>query len=135
MSAHSHKLLLWAAATDRTFERAEHRGGTLIVGKCIHCRTRLTLGLDGEPGANVSLEHILPRTHGGTDAIANLAIACARCNALKGSRHDARRLDDPGLQGVIATLRARRFERYRDPPAHWTLPECPSDPAPPTAPE
>jgi len=31
------------------------------------------------------IEHVLPRKHGGSDDPLNLALACRRCNALKGT--------------------------------------------------
>lgn len=42
--------------------------------------------LNGDPISRATLEHIIPRTHGGTDALENLGLACARCNQGKGSR-------------------------------------------------
>ena len=63
----------------------------------------ITLGLDGAPGPTTTLEHIVPRTHGGTHAPENLALACARCNGQKGVRLDGRPLHDPTLQRVIST--------------------------------
>ncbi|MCA9557199.1 MAG: HNH endonuclease [Myxococcales bacterium] len=127
MSSQNRHRVLWCAATDRTFRRVTPpRGGACLVGKCIHCRSRLTVELDGSSGAEVTLEHIVPRTHGGTDDLDNLALACARCNAQKGYRLDHRRLDDPTLQQVIATLRDRRAERWRDPPPDWALPPRPT---------
>jgi 5-methylcytosine-specific restriction endonuclease McrA len=102
-------------ATDRTFARAEHRGGEVWAGKCLHCNTHLYVALDGEPISRATIEHILPRAHGGTDALENLGLACARCNAQKGVRHDARRASDPRAREVIAQLAARRRERWRDP--------------------
>jgi 5-methylcytosine-specific restriction endonuclease McrA len=56
----------------------------------------------------------VPRTHGGGDDLVNLAVACARCNALKGKRLDHRRREDPTLTRVIETLRARRLARWKD---------------------
>lgn len=97
------------------------------MGKCIHCNRKITLGLDGSPGPTTTLEHIVPRTHGGTHDPQNLALACARCNGQKGVRLDGRRLDDPTLQRVIATLRDRREQRLRPPPTDWHLPPRPPD--------
>ena len=60
-----------------------------------------------------TFEHIVPKNHGGTDDLENLAIACTRCNSEKGLRHDHKRADDPKLQEVIARLRERRRRRLR----------------------
>ncbi len=119
----SHRLLLWAAATDRTFELRTFGGRRMLVGKCIHCRRKLAIDLRGSVVPVATVEHIVPKTHGGTDALDNLAVACRRCNSTKGVRVDPRRADDPVLQEVIATLRARRAERMREPPPELHLPE------------
>ena len=101
------------AESDRTFERKESRGEVVFEGRCIHCRRKLALHLDGTPVNDATLEHIVPKNHGGTDELENLAIACARCNSEKGLRHDHKRGDDAKLNEVIATLQARRRERMR----------------------
>ena len=44
---------------------------------------------------HASIEHIVPRTHGGDDSPENLALACARCNQEKGIHHDSKSLTDP----------------------------------------
>lgn len=116
------RLLLWCAATDRSFELADVGDTRVLTGKCIHCGARHVLELDGRPRTRASVEHIVPRNHGGTDAIANIAIACERCNYAKGTRLDSRRLDDATLQRVIATLQARRAERMRPPLPGLDLP-------------
>lgn len=118
----AHRLLLWAAATDRTFRRREVDGRPMLVGKCIHCNRRLAVDLDPSARQTATVEHIVPKTHGGTDDLDNVAVACARCNTGKGVRLDARRRDDPTLSRVIETLSARRRERRREPPEDWSLP-------------
>ena len=108
MGNRTQRLLLWCAATDSTFELARVGTRTVLSGKCIHCKRKLAVDLDGAPLSHETVEHIIPRTHGGTDAIENLAIACSRCNQGKGSRLDLRRWEDETLQRVIETLQARR---------------------------
>lgn len=115
-AARNRQLLLAIVATDSTFERKTVRGEPAWVGKCIHCNAKLVVSLDGQADGAATIEHIVPRTHGGTDDLANLAIACPRCNALKGKRLDHRRREDPTLTQVIETLRARRLARWRDRP-------------------
>jgi 5-methylcytosine-specific restriction endonuclease McrA len=115
MSGRSRRLLIAAAESDATFERVQDRTGDYWVGKCIHCQSRVSIPIDlGEP-AHATLEHILPKTHGGGNELENLAIACRRCNQGKGKRLDHRPITDPKLQQVIALLRARRLERLRIP--------------------
>jgi 5-methylcytosine-specific restriction endonuclease McrA len=108
-------LLLSVARTDNTFELVEARGQWVWQGKCLHCSRRLLLKEDGEAISRATVEHIIPRNHGGTDEAENLGIACFACNNEKGRRHDPRKKDDPRAQEVIESLQARRLERWRDP--------------------
>ncbi len=55
------------------FTRAEHR--------CEYCQTARRL-----IGMPLVIDHILPRTKGGTDEQDNLCAACYRCNEFKGDR-------------------------------------------------
>ena len=107
-----HSLLLAAAVTDKTFEKTTLDGRTVWVGKCIHCNTRLVIAEDGRSLGEATLEHVWPETQGGTNDVENLAVACARCNREKGTRHDHR--GGPKLESVVALLRERRMERWRD---------------------
>lgn len=119
MSAAKRALLLAIVATDSTFVQTRIPDGSSTraahVGKCLHCGARLTISLAGEPLSQATVEHILPRNHGGTDELTNLALACARCNAQKGVRLDARRANDPDLLRVVEALLAKRLLRWRDP--------------------
>jgi hypothetical protein len=108
-----HTLLLAAAVTDKTFERTMLDGKTVWVGKCIHCNTRLVLADDGRSLGEATLEHVWPETQGGTNDVQNLAVACARCNREKGRRHDHK--GGEKLEAIVAVLRDRRMERWRDP--------------------
>lgn len=108
-----HTLLLAAAVTDRTFARTTLDGRTVWVGKCIHCNTRLVVADDGRSLGEATLEHVWPETQGGTNDVQNLAVACGRCNREKGKRHDHR--GGEKLEAVVALLRERRMERWRDP--------------------
>ena len=115
MANRRQRLLLKAANSDCTFERSERNGVPVLEGKCIHCRRRLAIRLDGTAISDATLEHIIPKHHGGTDDIDNLAVACARCNSEKGLRHDHKDPNDPKLQRIIRTLQARKRERTRLP--------------------
>jgi len=112
MSARRRRIL-GIVATDSTFERKTVRGDEVWVGKCIHCNRRLVVEANGDTVGTI--EHIVPRSHGGGDEIVNLALACGRCNREKGLRHDHRRPGDPGLSAVVQQLEARRRERWREP--------------------
>ena len=102
--------------TDKTWVLATWRGREVWTGKCLICNRHLQTELDGTPISRVTVEHILPRNHGGTDDLRNLALACARCNNQKGSRIDCRHAGDPKLWEVIRDLQEKRARRWRDPP-------------------
>jgi 5-methylcytosine-specific restriction endonuclease McrA len=114
MSTAKRRRILGIIATDRTFERTEHRGREAWLGKCLHCNGHLLVGLDGEPISRATIEHIVPQTAGGTDVLTNLALACARCNQGK-SRHDVKYHRDARARELVERLMARRRERWRDP--------------------
>lgn len=111
MSYRTRALLRTAAESDTTFTRTTVRGREYLVGKCIHCQTKVSVPLDPNEHAHATLEHIVPKNHGGKDEPENLAVACQRCNQGKGKRLDLRARNDETLQRVIATLQARRRER------------------------
>ena len=48
--------------------------------RCEYCRLRQ----EDERFYSFHVEHILPRQHGGTDDLLNLALACCHCNRHKG---------------------------------------------------
>lgn len=47
--------------------------------RCEYCRLRQA----DVPFVRHQVEHVIPRQHGGGDDLANLALACYRCNKLK----------------------------------------------------
>ena len=98
----------------RLARQRDVRGEPCWVGRCIHCASAIVVDAHGATAGTI--EHIEPSTHGGTDDVSNLSLACARCNQRKGASLDRRRRDDPTLSAVIETLKARRRERWRDDP-------------------
>lgn len=62
----------------------EERGGA-----CYYCDRMVSLE-DNEHGTGASRDHIVPVTLNGTNAQANLLLACKRCNELRGhAQHEA----------------------------------------------
>lgn len=58
---------------------------TTLLGKsnfrCAHCGKTMHVGY-----ADLTIEHIIPRSRGGTNAPWNLCVLCQKCNVAKGSR-------------------------------------------------
>jgi hypothetical protein len=78
-----------------------HRAGD----RCEYCR--ISAGVDA---ANLQIEHIVPRQHGGATALENLALACQRCNSHKGPNLTG--ID--GDTGAIERLFNPRQDRWQD---------------------
>lgn len=85
------------ALRQRVFEEARHR--------CEYCQTsrRVT-------GIPLVIDHILPRSLGGTNERDNLAASCYRCNEFKGDRTHA--FDH--LTGDFVPLFNPRQDRWQD---------------------
>ncbi|MCU0698300.1 MAG: HNH endonuclease [Myxococcaceae bacterium] len=109
-------LLLAVARTDATFEPVLVDGRRALRGRCLHCNRPLVLLDDGTPVSAITLEHIVPKTAGGTDDLGNLGLACPRCNHGKGVRHDRRLRTSARSAEVIERLLERRRARWREAP-------------------
>lgn len=110
-----HQKILEIVRTDRTFEPVDYQGRDAWMGKCIHCNAHLYVAADGAPISRATVEHILPKTAGGTDEPSNLALACARCNHEKGVRHDRRTRTHEHSATLVEKLLEKRRKRWRAP--------------------
>jgi 5-methylcytosine-specific restriction endonuclease McrA len=87
-------------------ERAKAR----VRERAAHRREYCQLEQSDSPLAALHIEHIIPKVHGGTDDLENLALACIDCNLHKG----------PNLTGVdpqtrrITPLFCPRKEKWDD---------------------
>lgn len=54
------------------------------LGRCEYCRMHQSL-----QGATFHIEHVIPVSLGGADALSNLVLACPGCNLNKSSKIDA----------------------------------------------
>lgn len=72
---------------------------------CEYCRSQA--GFSPDP---FSVEHIVPRSRGGTDEESNLALSCQGCNNFKHAHIDA---PDP-VNGKIVPLFHPRRDRWED---------------------
>ena len=119
--ARSHQILA-IVRTDSTFGLALWRSEEVWLGRCLMCNAGVMANQRGALLEGATLEHILPRHHGGDDAPGNLAIACKRCNNSKGVRIDNLRREDPRRREVTLALLERRRLRWRDLPTDGTPP-------------
>src|SRR4051794_4417996 len=71
---------------------------------CEYCQLREL----ESPVARLQIEHIIPRKHGGTDDLENLALACIDCNLHKGANLSG---IDP-KSGQVAELFNPRTQRW-----------------------
>jgi 5-methylcytosine-specific restriction endonuclease McrA len=100
------------AATDRTFR---HEGDRWI-GKCLICNG--PLAFDAGTGLGANIEHIVPRTQGGTNDLLNLGITHPRCNGEKGVHWDTphrHRANPARYAEIVERLLAERRRRWREP--------------------
>lgn len=105
------QLLNQIAATDATFARRDDDW----IGKCLICGGPIAFSVRTGEGATV--EHILPRSLGGTNELRNLGIAHRRCNGEKGRHWDPKRRHRrraAEYDALVRRLRAERTRRWRD---------------------
>ncbi|MEX2316205.1 MAG: HNH endonuclease [Pirellulales bacterium] len=72
---------------------------------CEYCQSQLRFSAD-----SFSVEHVVPRSRGGSDELSNLALSCQRCN---NGKFVATEAVDP-LTGVAATLFDPRREDWAE---------------------
>jgi hypothetical protein len=77
--------------------------------RCEYCR----LPQPAQPYVTFHIEHVIARKHGGSDEPANLALACQRCNAAKGT--DLSGIDpDTGKMERLFDPRAQDWDDHFD---------------------
>ena len=73
-------------------------------GYCLGCRAHFQ-------ARHMTVDHIIPRSKGGTDHLSNLQLLCAACNSLKGDRPQAElivRLTDKGFLAKEAPAKRKK---------------------------
>lgn len=101
------------AETDATFTRTDGEW----VGRCLICGGPLRF--DARTGEGANIEHIVPRSLGGTNDLHNLGITHARCNGEKGRHWDPKRRHRAEsarerYEALVHRLLAERARRWRD---------------------
>ncbi len=105
-------VVLSIVATDNTF--AIHGVAGDWLGKCIHCNSKLFVTKQGTTPATI--EHINPLCNDGEPLDPrNLALACSRCNNMKGVHHDQHVGKGGRADEVVMQLQLKRQSRWRDP--------------------
>lgn len=104
---------------------------------CWLCRLPINLALRYPRRGSLSIEHVLPRSYGGSDDIANLRPAHLGCNWSRGNRPPAKVTKRPGESGrvLIRPDTARSDRAARSGPAFFGRPPGSSRPHLPVPPE
>lgn len=74
-------------------------------GRCAYCRRVLA-------SAEADYDHLIPKSEGGERTLANLALACRRCNVARGNRLLVDWLELIGLEARDPDQAAALRERY-----------------------
>ncbi|MFF4254205.1 RNA-guided endonuclease IscB [Streptomyces sp. NPDC001663] len=77
-----------AMSTGRPLTGAEYTQGTLAgtdVRAYLHAKWNSACAYCGAAGVRLNIEHVRPRSRGGSSRISNLVLACVPCNEAKGS--------------------------------------------------
>jgi 5-methylcytosine-specific restriction endonuclease McrA len=106
-------LITAVAQTDSTYRLVDGEW----IGKCLICNGPLRF--DARTGGGATLEHILPRSAGGSDTLLNLGLTHAKCNYEKGVHWDEpkrRRGRHKEYEALVTRLLTRRRARWREAP-------------------
>jgi 5-methylcytosine-specific restriction endonuclease McrA len=99
------------ARTDATFRLVDGEW----IGRCLICNAPLRF--DAATGGGATIEHIVPRREGGSDALVNLGLVHRACNHEKGIHWDEPRRRNGRqreYEQLLARLIIRRRARWRD---------------------
>ena len=105
------------AATDVTFSYEDG----YWTGKCLICGGWLRF--EGATGFGANVEHILPRSLGGSNDLLNLGLTHPHCNSEKGRRWDPKRRHRHSADAyhlLVDRLLTERARRWREPPESLT---------------
>ena len=80
----------------------------VVYYKCVYC------GADLPTNQHASIDHMKPKTHGGTNSIMNLTCCCKKCNTTKNNYGFERfrimlALQNRGLNGIISYSQAKKL--------------------------
>lgn len=78
----------------RQFRSHKHTLFGIQEGKCNGCEMLF-------PFRNMTIDHIIPRSRGGTDDPENLQLLCAACNSMKGNRSQEYLIERLREEGIL----------------------------------
>lgn len=67
---------------------------------CKNCGKTLSVG-----DSNLHIDHIIPKSLGGTNAVTNLQVLCGSCNTRKGNRINVLREAGHSAQAIVRELK------------------------------
>ncbi|WP_306366150.1 RNA-guided endonuclease IscB [Nocardiopsis sp. CC223A] len=114
-----------ALSADKPLEGAEYQQGTLHgyeVREHLLAKFGRTCAYCGTTGVPLNIDHVRPRSRGGSDRVSNLVLACVPCNQAKADRPVEEFATDPK---TLAEITARAKAPLRDAAAvnttRWAL--------------
>jgi hypothetical protein len=103
-----------ALSAERSLEGVEYQHGTLHgmeVREYLPAKWNRTCAYCGITDTPLNIDHIHPRSRGGSDRVSNLVLACVPCNQGKGNRPIEEFVTDPR---ILAGVRAQAKAPLRD---------------------
>lgn len=89
--------------------------------RCEYCQLS-----QAEAGAAVfHVEHVIPKQHGGPDALGNLALSCFHCNLHKGPNL-AGIYPDTGRPALLFNPRTQRWQDHFEARGEWIVGKTPT---------
>ncbi|WP_436890271.1 RNA-guided endonuclease IscB [Nocardiopsis dassonvillei] len=103
-----------ALSAGKLLEGAEYQRGALHgyeVREYLLAKFGRTCAYCGATGVPLNIDHVRPRSRGGSDRVSNLVLACVPCNQAKADRPVEEFVTDPG---ALARIKARAETPLKD---------------------
>ncbi|MFL1376953.1 MULTISPECIES: RNA-guided endonuclease IscB [unclassified Nocardiopsis] len=114
-----------ALSAGKPLEGVEYRQGTLHgyeVREYLLAKFDRTCAYCGATGVPLNIDHVRPRSRGGSDRVANLVLACVPCNQTKADRPVEEFATDPKtLAGILARAKAPLKDAAAVNTTRWAL--------------